>query len=584
MQIVDASNHEKLADAAESTDVSVASIAPQQRHPSSLPLSSAPTPPKSKSLDSNRLLQRQAWGSYARDVSANRSPNADYSLQQRRLKPHPSSKPTGHETQDIVVPLRLQGEESMPADNPRTAINAPKTQPVPMSGHPSEASSGQTPYSVASTSSLSPQRRDNMSYDGSDTYDGRAYMFEDGIPDHVVETDAFQARKQLVQLRYLLVRCLVLQCTIDDLEHKPWTHEPGHSPYTYYSKIKHLAYKARQLGVALESQGLQARCEYWAGRGCGGTQNWNASIEHFTLAIKLDRQNETLSNGGLRPQGLKPLEKEDVFFLLNHVKKRYGNWLKKTADARDAAQYESRLTGMSVDDCINEDETQNPNWQPSRDLLVDAKRQYSIRVELCNNMEGDAIGLGITLPRYGTDATNLASRPLTRTELHYIRHGDERTKKLEKRFKQGHNVREPKTTGSGLQNSNNPLSSHANTASTNSSKRFTPPVKNLAQELAELGSLASGSPASSSVDWESSPKSNLENHDEGVAQIGTSNIQKRGSLRLASSNSPTQRSDPSGTTTPTEWNGSLKDTIDLLNRNKLDSDASGAETGQRVSP
>ncbi|KAF1841250.1 uncharacterized protein K460DRAFT_257808, partial [Cucurbitaria berberidis CBS 394.84] len=263
---------------------------------------------------------------------------------------------------------------------------------------------------------------------------------EDGIPTHLREKDAFRTRMRLVQLRTLLMRCHVVQATVHQLERKPWAQDPMKPPYYYYSKMRHFAYRARRLAEALESPDLQARCEYWAGRSCGGTRDWHAAGQHFALAIKHDMEYDTFPSGKVRIRGLRPNEKEDVHFLLENVTKRHESWVKKTAHAREAARYESERTGRPIEDCIVWDGVESPTWFPDRDRIVHiARREFGKKLRReakdVNGQENQRPGMSEEHKGTKIYKVELTSRELSEEEWRYIRRGDKQTQKREDRMK-----------------------------------------------------------------------------------------------------------------------------------------------------
>jgi hypothetical protein len=143
----------------------------------------------------------------------------------------------------------------------------------------------------------------------------------DGIPAHLRDHDAVRTRMRLIRFRIYLMRCEVLQSTINALERKSWGKNLDRSDTLdcYYSKIRHQARKLQQLAEALDSLGLQARCEYWTGRGNGGLKDWEAAKSYFAAAIKLDVPNVTYASGRTQQRGLLQHEKDDVESLLQSV-------------------------------------------------------------------------------------------------------------------------------------------------------------------------------------------------------------------------------------------------------------------------
>ncbi|CAO2654589.1 Nn.00g113220.m01.CDS01 [Neocucurbitaria sp. VM-36] len=288
---------------------------------------------------------------------------------------------------------------------------------------------------------LPPPLDDEISYDGSNNGEDDDEPIPDGIPTHLKEKDEFKTKMRLILLRTLLTRCEVLLSIVHELERKPWAYDATKPPYYYYSKIRNFAYRARRLAEALESRDLQARCEYWAGRGCGGTRDWHAASQHFALAIKLDVENDTFPSGRTKKRALRPNEKEDVHFLLESVTRRHERWLRDTADARGAAQYESEFTGKRIEECINWDSMDSPTWLPERDRVVQiwkregrtGKKKGGTVEDLGDDRECDDIEEKRKQDnKYEQDLTR---REFSAQERHYILHGDSQTAKRKEKIK-----------------------------------------------------------------------------------------------------------------------------------------------------
>lgn len=247
---------------------------------------------------------------------------------------------------------------------------------------------------------------------------------EYGIPSHLMEKDAFRTRIRQIQLRSCLMHCTVLQATASGLERTPWKTDHGHTPRWYYEKMRRLVYKAKPLAEALESKDLQARCEYWAGRGCGGTRDYQAATAHFDLALKLDVPNDTSPNGKARHRGLLPTEKADVRFLLESCSARHKAWEKRTARALKVAERQSEATGLPVQACLEESMVTSPPWMPDRDCVVQLARQaYDDRLESEDKAElANDTRLGES--REAEDTQAMSIRMLNRKEWQYIKHGD----------------------------------------------------------------------------------------------------------------------------------------------------------------
>jgi hypothetical protein len=235
---------------------------------------------------------------------------------------------------------------------------------------------------------------------------------EYGIPSHVMDKDVFRTRMRQIQLRTLLMHCTVLQTTASDLEHTPWKTDNKHSPHWYYEKIRSLVYKARPLAEALESKDLQARCEYWAGRGCGGTRDYQAAEAHFDSALKLDVPNDTSRSGKARLRGLLPTEKADVRFLRDSCSTRHKAWEKRTTRAFKRAERQAEETGIPLEACLEEDLIQSPPWMPDRDRAVQLARQaFDDHNGTCEEADRKEL--------QPTDKMMLSKK-----EWQYIKHGD----------------------------------------------------------------------------------------------------------------------------------------------------------------
>ncbi|KAF9694607.1 hypothetical protein EKO04_007277 [Ascochyta lentis] len=74
--------------------------------------------------------------------------------------------------------------------------------------------------------------------------------------------------------------------------------------------MRKLACEAQQLAERVQSQSLLARCEYWLGSSCAGTQDFSAAVDHLKRARWL----------GV-PDGLRCEEKTDIHPLLTSVER-----------------------------------------------------------------------------------------------------------------------------------------------------------------------------------------------------------------------------------------------------------------------
>ncbi|KAJ4368034.1 hypothetical protein N0V83_006389 [Neocucurbitaria cava] len=350
------------------------------------------------------------------------------------------------------------------------------------------------------SSSLQPPAQDDeIPYAGSPTNAEDDEPVADGIPTHLKEKDAFRTQAGFMLLRTILLRCEVQLSIVRELERKPWAQEASKPPYYYYSKIRHFAYRAREIAEFLQSRDLQARCEYWAGWGCGGTRDWYAASEHFAMAIKLDVENDTNPNGRKNVRGLRANEKEDVGFLLESVRKRHERLLRNTEDLRRAAEYEAKITGKKVEDCIDWDGLDSPTWLPERDRVVRIARAEA-RSERAGR-SGDEQRKEVE-----EDIRTLTRRTFSKEERYYVLCGDAQTRKHQQKLRQTlqrnnstnpskpskprpSNARRPRAsrnqtdaTASTSRSSN----AHFNSISTTTSSQPTPPAPpplNLREEL-----------------------------------------------------------------------------------------------------
>lgn len=248
---------------------------------------------------------------------------------------------------------------------------------------------------------------------------------EDGVPAHLKMQDSFGTRASLVELRTLLMRCQVLQATMNNVERKPWKHYAKAAPYPHYSKMRKIAYRARKVAERLESSELQARCEYWAGRGCGGMKDWGAAADHFASAMQLDVENDTYPSGRTRLRGLRPNEKEDVEILQRDASQRHKNSLKNKPKAQPLAQIEHEKIVIPMETFVDWSDIPSSSRQPKQDRVVrlatipgpvpfeeDAEAKFS----------EEAFRLEERMLRDLHDG-ELRRRKLSRAEMQYIQHG-----------------------------------------------------------------------------------------------------------------------------------------------------------------
>lgn len=291
-----------------------------------------------------------------------------------------------------------------------------------------------------------PARDDEISYTNSAHYAGTEEIYEDGIPEELRRMDPFQTRIRHIRLRTYLMRCSVLQSTIREIERKPWAQSSTKPPYWYYSKMRTLAQRARQLAEALMSNDLRARCEYWFGRGCGGTGDFEAASHHFEQAIKLDVANDYYPSGRLRLRGLRPVEKADVHFLFGSVKDSHTAWKAQTENARQHAQSESERTYQPIEECVDWSGLNSLDWVPDRDRVHQlAAQEHGVRSnqgadvpnpgdpERDRNVRESEETLQTRYAADGLDTTELTRRTFSAREWKYIKHGDVRAAERRRR-------------------------------------------------------------------------------------------------------------------------------------------------------
>lgn len=312
-------------------------------------------------------------------------------------------------------------------------------------------------------------------------------LTECSTPSHLWKEDAFTTTMQHTQLSVYLMHCVTLQSIIDQVHGEPWKSSQNQRAAWYYGKMVELAYKARPLAEALKSDELQARCEYWAGRACGGSRDYSAAEEHFNQAILLDLPNDKYNDGRARRRGLLPKEKADVRFLLDSCRKR----------ARNHERYEKRMTkevegirtmadedGFSLDaytDRIQQAMPSSPPWLPGRDRLVAlAKAEFEKPSKNAgekpqHNMGDDAQVYLQTDDEY-MQAENRGR--LLAKEWAYIKYGD--MQEAERRERQR-----------SAESAFTPLQKHSTTSTRSSSTTSNFPslasLPDLANELAGLG-------------------------------------------------------------------------------------------------
>ncbi|KAI8942301.1 hypothetical protein NX059_000380 [Plenodomus lindquistii] len=275
---------------------------------------------------------------------------------------------------------------------------------------------------------------DQISYVGTDVSDEDGEKPEDGIPAYLKKQDRYKTKMRLIQLRTLLMRCQALQSTMNNVERKPWTLSKTNQPYTHYSKMRTIAYKARELAERLQSRELQARCEYWTGRGHGGTQDFESAAEHFRLAIKLDVKNGTFRNGKPMLRGLRPREKDDVRFLLEYAEQQEQEWQRKTEDKRRAARIVAEGTNLPYEQFLDWGTIQKPVWLPDRARIMSGVAQAKVAPSLKTTLRAfrDASFEADQQYLEALHAKELERRVLSGAEKRYIFHDREKQKERRK--------------------------------------------------------------------------------------------------------------------------------------------------------
>ena len=124
------------------------------------------------------------------------------------------------------------------------------------------------------------------------------------------------------QLLTMLMRCQVLQSTIESIKSRPWCKNNDDAVYWKYEEMKEIAYKARQLAEATHTFEVQARCEYWTGRACAETDDLLAAEQHLKRAKLLDVPDRKASVDHGRMHGLTSNERRDLDEMLRVVAER----------------------------------------------------------------------------------------------------------------------------------------------------------------------------------------------------------------------------------------------------------------------
>lgn len=232
------------------------------------------------------------------------------------------------------------------------------------------------PPSLSSTTStpisspyLPPRRASEISFSSTSSTSELAIR---GLPAHLAHLDTWPKRLALIRVRTLLMHCSVLQTNIHWMlridEHIP----RGRPIHWHYSKMRYLAYKARASAQAFDSRDWQARCEYWLGRACGGTRDWQAARECFGRAKHLDVPDEVDEDGRIvRRRGLKRAEREDVERLFDIAERNEEVWKREVEKVRREAEYWSGDERVLVD-WTKMERIGSKEWD--RDILRDTRQ------------------------------------------------------------------------------------------------------------------------------------------------------------------------------------------------------------------
>ncbi|KAE8859892.1 hypothetical protein PTNB29_07123 [Pyrenophora teres f. teres] len=255
-----------------------------------------------------------------------------------------------------------------------------------------------------------------------------------GFPTHLRPEDAFWTRMRLVQIRNFLIRCQLLYITVRCMERKPWKPHSDIQLDRYYKKIRYLAIKARNIAEAIGGDDLRARAEYWAGRGCGGLQDWQGAMTHFAAAMKFDVPNFTDEKGKLLQRGLLQDEKDDVEFLLQSVKQREQDLQQKKENVHKE-KYGDGHPNLHPPD-IKWHLLKGPRWTPDRDRVVEiAKQQYGGKRRSMTRFTSTETGVSdytkeevkfIYQRMSKDDGKEFPRKMLSEEEWRYIMRGDER--------------------------------------------------------------------------------------------------------------------------------------------------------------
>ena len=279
--------------------------------------------------------------------------------------------------------------------------------------------------------SPSQDKTESTTHDVIDTVDQKT---EEGVSSYLKPENAFRTRMRLVQFRNYLIRCQLLYLTVKSMERKPWKSHSQAQLAQYYRNIRCLAIKARNVAEAIGSDDLRARSEYWAGRGCGGLQDWQAAITHFATAIKFDVPNYTDNKGKIFQRGLLQDEKDDVEFLLQSVKQRCQEWERRKEDAHKAEFGVGATHTYPIE--LHWEGLKDAHWTPDRDRIIHiAKQQYGSKRRSTTQFASTETGgtdytkdeVHFIFQRMSSeDEKELPRKALSEEEWRYIIRGDER--------------------------------------------------------------------------------------------------------------------------------------------------------------
>lgn len=151
------------------------------------------------------------------------------------------------------------------------------------------------------------------------------------------------AMMRRTQIQTMLLRCQVIQATIQSIQCRLWAKTGAAAIENHYEIMRQLAYKAYSLAEGVQEHGLQARSEYWAGRACAGTDDLRAAVEHFERAKLLD----PYAIGEEHLFGLTAKEKKDLDILLQKVAQCIE--VKETGDVASLPSPNSRVFGKRME-------------------------------------------------------------------------------------------------------------------------------------------------------------------------------------------------------------------------------------------